>query len=97
MLILHQDDRLETALRHLGAHFYETRTKDRTGAAHMRAVATPGIASDVMPSWLVGETTTFSKSEYQRSERGDNEIKRRSKQEGENQGKGRGKGKKNGG
>ena len=74
-MALDSDDSLEIMLRHLGAYFYEARTHDRTRAAMMRAVATPGFGRDVMPSWLVSDTTTFSKAEFQRSERVRNEIR----------------------
>ena len=74
---LDTDDTLEIMLRHLGAHFYEARTHDRTGAAMMRAVATPGFGRDVIPSWLVEKATTFSKAEFQRSERVRTELRNR--------------------
>lgn len=89
LLLLNTDDRLEIGLRHLGAHFYEQRTRDKTGAAHMRAVATPGVARDIMPTWSVAEATTHSKAEHQRNERVETEVRRRAKD-----GKGDGKGKK---
>ena len=74
---LDSDDSLEIMLRHLGAYFYEARTHDRTGAAMMRAVATPGFGRDVMPSWLVSDATTFSKAEFQRAERVKSELRLR--------------------
>ena len=77
---LMSDDRLEVALRHLGAYFYEQRTRDRTGAAQMRAFATPGSTRDIMPSWALAEATTYSKSEFQRSERVESELKRRTRE-----------------
>ena len=86
--LLNSDDRLEVALRHLGAYFYEVRTGDKTGAAHMRAHSTPGTARDIVPAWMINEATTFSKAEFQRSERVTSEVKKR--------GKGRGKGKEDG-
>ena len=86
--LLNGDDRLEVALRHLGAHFYEARTGDKTGAAHMRAFATPGTSRDIMPSWMITEATTFSKAEFQRAERVSQEVRRRGQK-----GKGKGKGK----
>ena len=91
--LLNNDDRLEVALRHLGAHFYESRTRDKVGASHMRAFATPGTTRDVIPSWLVSEASTFSKSEYQRNERVESEIKRRGKGTGKGEGKDEAKGK----
>ena len=96
--LLSTDDRLEVALRHIGAFFYEMRTKDRVGASRMRAVGTPGITRDIMPKWSVDEATAFSKAEYQRSERVESEIRRRNRGGGKpdgggRKGKGKGKGK----
>ena len=91
MAVLNSDDRVETSLRHLGAHFYEIRTRDRVGAAEMRAFSTPGAQRDIVPGWMVAEATLFSKSEHQRSERVESEIRRRNYQDKE-KGKGRGKG-----
>lgn len=97
--VLGTDDRVEIALRHLGAYFYEARTRDRAGAAHMRAFGAPGASRDIVPSWMVSEATTFSKCEHQRSERVESEIRRRNqndKAKGDNPkgGKGENKGKK---
>ena len=93
--LLGTDDRLELALRHLGAHFYQQRTRDRTGAAQMRAISTPGAGKDVVPSWLVKEATVYSKAEFQRSERVNTETRRRDQitQKGAEKGKGKQKGK----
>ena len=93
--VLGTDDRVEVALRHLGAHFYEARTKDRVGAAQMRAFSTPGSSRDIVPSWMVSEASTFSKTEHQRSERVESEIRRRNYVEkaGGKDAKGKGKGK----
>ena len=98
MQLLQTDDLLEIMLRHLGAFFYESRTKDRTGAAMMRAVATPGFGRDVVPQWLVADATTFSKAEYQRSERVRGEMRQRTQEDkgnnnDEKKGKGKGKNK----
>ena len=90
LLLLASDDRLETSLRHLGAHFYEQRTQDRTGADHMRATSTPGTLRDVVPGWMVGEATTHSKSEFQRAERVTSEVRKR---QGAKDSKGKGSGK----
>ena len=76
--VLGTDDRVEIALRHLGAVFYEARTRDKAGAARMRAFGAPGSSRDIVPSWMVSEATTFSKCEHQRSERVEEEIRRRS-------------------
>ena len=79
--VLGTDDRVEIALRHLGAHFYESRTRDRAGAAQMRAFSSPGSARDIVPGWMVSEASAFSKVEHQRSERVETEIRRRSAQD----------------
>ena len=93
--MLDTDDSLEIMLRHLGAYFYEARTHDRTGAAMMRAVATPGFGRDVMPTWLVTEATTFSKAEFQRSERVRTELRNRQSEAEKKPPKGHGRGKQN--
>ena len=86
------DDRIEIALRHIGAHFYESRTRDRVGAAHMRAFAPPGAGRDIVPAWMVADSSVFSKTEHQRTERVEAEIRRRAHQD---KPKGGGKGDKN--
>ena len=92
--LLSTDVRLEIALRHIGAYFYEARTKDRAGASRLRAVGTPGITLDIMPKWSVEEATAFSKAEYQRSQRVVSEIRRWNCGGGKNDGGGpKGKGK----
>ena len=48
---------------------YASRTGDYWGANHMLAVRAPGQSTDIAPEWLISEATTYSKSEYQRSER----------------------------
>ena len=63
------DDNLELLLRRLAAHIYMERTGDRAGSAAMLGVCPPGSASDIAPAWLVGEVTSYSKAEHQRSER----------------------------
>lgn len=88
MNLLLSDDRLEVALRHLGAQSYETRTGDKTGAAQMRAFATPGAARDVVPSWMVAEATSFSKAEFQRTDRVETEVRRRNPRTPKGKGKG---------
>eukprot|EP00974_Lingulodinium_polyedra_P019043 1842773-Lingulodinium_polyedra.AAC.1 len=50
--LLATDDRLEVSLRHLAAFVYESRTKDRDGAAHIRALTIPGGNADIAPAWL---------------------------------------------
>ena len=57
------DDQVEVGLRHLSAYVCETRTKDKAGAAKMRAVVAPGSGVDVAPCGLVEDATTFSKME----------------------------------
>ena len=54
----------------------------------MRAFATPGTARDIAPSWLVSDSTLYSKQETQRADRVDTEVRRRAKDRG---GKGEGK------
>jgi len=88
LTFLATNDQMEVCLRHLGAHQYQQRTRDRTGAAMMRAISTPGSGKDVVPSWMVNEATTFSKSEFQRGERVATELKRRNADS--DKGKGRG-------
>ena len=87
MQLLTKDDRLEIGLRHLGAHFYEQRTRDRVGVSHMRVFATPGVSRDVRRTWMVQEVTTQSKSECQRNDRVESEISGRAKGEGKDKGK----------
>ena len=99
--ILASDDRVEISLRHIGAHFYEARTRDRAGAAMMRSFSTPGAARDIVPSWMVQEAAVFSKQDHQTTERVEAEIRRRNaatkekpwEKEKDKKGKGYGKGK----
>ena len=53
----------------------------------MRAFATPGTTRDVIPSWLVTEASTFSKSKYHRNQRVETEIRKRGKGDGRGKGK----------
>ena len=92
--LLGTDDRLELALRHLGAHFYQQHTHYQAGAAHMRAVSAPRAQKDVVPSWLVNEATVYSKAECQCTKRVTVESRRRERTTQKGDGKGRGKGKK---
>ena len=85
-----QDDPCEIHLRHLGAHMYESRTKDRAGALRMRALTAPGVHRDVVPERLVAEAGVLSESEHQRAERVAAELNRKG---GKGDGKGDGKGK----
>jgi len=91
-LILGTSDQLEIIMRDLGAHIYEKRTGDRSGASHMRALRTPGQQTDVLPDWLVSQGTLHSKSEHQRAERL-HAARRQPNSSGETS-KGKGKGKK---
>ena len=61
----------------------------------MLAVKAPGSEVDIAPSWMVSEATTYSKGEYQRSERVKSLNKQ--KEKGDRKGKGDGKSKKGGG
>ena len=101
--VLGTDDRVEAGLRHLGAFFYEQRTHDRIGAAHMRAFSAPGAGKDIMPTWLVSDSTLHSRNEHKRTEMVEAELRRRNKEsdpgKGKDQkgaGKGKDKGKKKG-
>ena len=91
--LLGTDDRIEVAPRHLGAFFYETRTRDKVGASMMRAGSTPGFGRDIVPSWMVAEASQYSKLEHQRTERVELKIKRRNQRQDLKKTKGEGKGK----
>ena len=85
------DDNLELLLRRLASHIYMERTGDKAGATAMRGVRPPGSASDIAPSWLVGEVTCRSKAERQRAERVAADTRRSTQQErGGARGRGRG-------
>ena len=62
-IMLGTNDQVEMSLRHLSAYVYESRTRDRVGAAHMRAVVAPGASSDIAPSWLVPDSPALSRGE----------------------------------
>ena len=87
--LLLTDDRLEVAFRHIGAYFFEARTKDCMGASRLRAVGTPGISCDIMPQWSVDDATAFSKAELQRLERVGSVIRRQNRGGSEYDGGGR--------
>ena len=82
MALLASDDGLEMKLRELASYVHFWRTGDLTSSTNMLAVKPPGTETDVAPAWLVDESTSFSKAEFQRSQR----VKK-------GKGKGRGKGK----
>ena len=84
MALLASDDGLEMKLRELASYVHFWRTGDLTSSTNMLAVKPPGTETDVAPAWLVDESTTFSKAEFQRSQR--------VKQKGKGKGRGRGKG-----
>jgi hypothetical protein len=63
------DDNMEMLLRRIGSFVYEKRTKDRVGAVNMLAMPAPGTGADVASSWLVGESTPYSREEFDRSTR----------------------------
>ena len=90
MMVLATDDGLEIKLRRLAAHAHLTRTGDLNSATHLLAIKPPGTNTDVAPSWLLTEATTFSKSEHQRAERVSKPPKGKGK--GKKGGKGKGKG-----
>ena len=91
--LLGTDDRIEVALRHLGAFFYETRTRDKVGASMMRAVCTPGFGRDIVPSWMVAEASQYSKLEHQQTDQVELENKHRNQRLDLKKTKGEGKGK----
>ena len=62
-------DTLEVELRKLGAWIYERRTGDKAGALRILAVRAPGPQTDVIPKWLLEETTLHAKNEFQCAER----------------------------
>ena len=64
-----QCDTCEIALRRLASWIHEKRTGDKDAAQSMLAVKPSSFASDIAPSWLVTETSTYSQSEYKRKER----------------------------
>ena len=85
------DDNLELLLRRLASHIYMERTNDKAGATAMLGVRPPGSASDIAPTWLVGEVTCHSKAEHQRAERVAADTRRSTQQErGGARGRGRG-------
>jgi hypothetical protein len=80
-------------MRKFSAYIYERRTRDKNGAAHIRAVRAPGTGTDVAPTWLIDSATMHSKHEYAREQRGGPPASQ-SKPQGKGSGKGKGKGKK---
>ena len=97
--MLATDDLIEIYLRRLASFVYGQRTGDWSGANFMLAVRAPGSEQDIAPSWLINESTTFSKAEYQRSKRVRAAYKYKTKGEGKGgkDGKGGTKGDKKGG
>ncbi|CAE7400933.1 unnamed protein product, partial [Symbiodinium sp. CCMP2456] len=61
-----QCDTCEIALRRLASWIHEKRTGDKDAAQSMLAVKPSSFASDIAPSWLVTEASTYSQSEYKR-------------------------------
>ena len=47
----------------------------------MRAFAPPGAGRDIVPAWMVADSSVFSKTEHQRTERVEAEIRRRAHQD----------------
>lgn len=68
-------DTLEIHLRKLGSFIYFRRTKDRAGAQRMLGVRAPGANADIAPKWMLDDANTFSKIEYQRTERGNKQSR----------------------
>ena len=91
MQVLAVDDMMEIALRRLASYVYEQRSGDRVGAQHMLGTVPPGGSADVAPTWMVASATTPSKTEHQRRERVESELKNR-KKKGDPKGGGRGDG-----
>ena len=97
-------DTLEIQLRKLGSFIYLRRTKDRAGAARMLGIRAPGTMSDIAPKWMLDDANSFSKIEWQRTERGHKQSRSepshgggQSKYAGKFRGRGRGGGGKGGG
>eukprot|EP00933_Yihiella_yeosuensis_P061582 TRINITY_DN64400_c0_g1_i1.p2 TRINITY_DN64400_c0_g1~~TRINITY_DN64400_c0_g1_i1.p2 ORF type:complete len:119 (+),score=13.95 TRINITY_DN64400_c0_g1_i1:1596-1952(+) len=61
---------LEVAMRKMAAFLHLRRTDDQQAANHMLAVSAPGANQDIVPTWLVQESSVHSKLEHQRMERG---------------------------
>lgn len=99
LTVLSTNYRVETALRHLGAYFYEQRTCDRRGAAQMPAFDAPGARAgcDIVPFLMVAAATILSEAEHQGSGCVEAEIRCRGNdsdaQAGKNNSKDDGKGK----
>ena len=81
MQVLAVDDMMEIALRRLAARVYEQRSGDRVGAQHMLGIAPPGGSADVAPTWMVSSATTHSKTERQRREGAEAELRSRNKRD----------------
>jgi hypothetical protein len=65
--ILTSDDTIELTLRNFAAFVYFKRTKDKTGANHLKGIRIPGVAMDIGPTWLIDQASTHSKVEHQRA------------------------------
>ena len=59
MQLLATNDQIEIARRRLSAYICEHQIGDKTGARSMFAVAAPGGATDVAPTWLTRDATEF--------------------------------------
>jgi len=93
LALLATSDLLEIGMRRLASYVFEKRTGDARGASHMLALAAPGSATDIAPTWLVSEATLHSKSEHQRDERVYSAQRRgqgRGRGQGDHQGRGGG-------
>ncbi len=55
--ILNNDDVVELSLRRLVSHVYQSRTRDRAGAAMMIGLKPPGTVVDEAPTSLVEDFT----------------------------------------
>ena len=67
--MIEQSDTCEIALRRLASWIHEKRTGDMDAAQSMLAVKPSSFASDIAPSWLVTEASTYSQSEHKCKER----------------------------
>lgn len=68
-------DTLEIQLRKLGSFIYLRRTKDKAGALRMLGIRAPGTMTDIAPRWMLDDANSFSKVEWQRTERGNKQSR----------------------
>lgn len=68
-------DTLEIQLRKLGSFIYLRRTKEKAGALRMLGIRAPGTMTDIAPKWMLDDANSFSKVEWQRTERGNKQSR----------------------